>query len=238
MSTISLTKSLSISLEKAGFDMNNLPKMEVKLLVDKSGSMGDEFRSGWVQNTLDLFLVAALKFDDDGALQVGFFNTGFDQTPDMTKSDAGKYVNKYNIYPSGGTYFAPGIRAFKGGDTSVAPKPATAPGFFGRLFGGDKPVVTGVTGGVSATKDIYLSMITDGDNNDKVDFEKELAKLPYTTFLQIIAIGTDVKKTYLDSLAEKFENVSVIYLPNPKAVTQDKFYDMLINSDFKKFTGV
>lgn len=236
---ISLEKKLTISLEKAGF--SKIPKMEVKALVDKSGSMSDEFACGWVQSTLDLFLVAALKFDDDGALQVGFFNTGFTQTPDMKESDIGVYVRKHNIYASGGTCFAEGIKAFKqGGDATPARVSAEQPktGFLGRLFGSTPKVAEVVVETPVAKSSIptYIAMITDGENSDKTAFEAQLATMG-NTFLQIIGIGNGVDKRYLDRVANMYDNVSVMYIPNPKAVDDAGFYDMLFNADLKKFIG-
>lgn len=240
---ISLEKKLTISLEKAGFV--KIPKMEVKALVDKSGSMGDEFACGWVQSTLDLFLAAALKFDDDGALQVGFFNTSFTRTPDMVVSDAGVYVSNYGIRASGGTCFADGVKAFKTGSeaTPVRAPVAEAPkvGFFGRMFGSTPTpsVAQVVVEAPVATKTglpTYIAMITDGENSDKTAFETQLSALG-NTFLQIIGIGNGVDKRYLDRVANMYDNVSVMYIPNPVAVDDAGFYDMLFNSDLKKFIG-
>lgn len=234
-SQISLEKKLVISLTKAGFDVNKLPKAEVKALIDKSYSMKDEFESGWTQKTLDLLLAAALKFDDDGVLQVGFYNTQFDRTPDMTASDSGTYIRNHGIYVAGGTCFAGGIRAFKAGTLSQPAAKVEKKGFFGSLFGKSTPQVTGVV--ADKGMPTYIPMITDGDNGDKEEFERELATMA-NTFVQIIAIGTGVKKAYLDSVASKYENVAVMYLPNPSGVSEEQFYDMILNKDFKKFMGV
>lgn len=236
-SIISLEKKLTISLEKAGF--TKIPKMEVKALVDQSGSMHDEFACGWVQSTLDLFLAAALKFDDDGALQVGFFNTSFTQTPDMVASDAGVYVRNYGIRASGGTCFAQGVEAFKASSDASPVRATEKPkaGFFGRLFG-SAPQVAEVPVAAPTAKGMptYIAMITDGENSDKTAFETQLSNMG-NTFLQIIGIGNGVDKRYLDRVANMYENVSVLYIPNPKAVTDDQFYDMLFNDNLKKFIG-
>lgn len=216
MNLLDLTKTLELNLEKA--QIYTVPKMAVKLLVDRSGSMMDEFQSGWVQDTIDLFLAAAIKFDDDGVLQLGFFNHEFTETPEATAEDAGRYVRKHGIYASGGTSFAEGLRAFKG---KAGVEKA---GFFGRLTGKqDKPRLP-----------TYIAMITDGENSDKAAFERELATLE-NTFVQIVGIGRGVDERYLNSVAQKYKNVSVIYLPNPKSVTPDNFYEALLHNDLKAF---
>lgn len=216
---LDLKKSLELNLAKA--EIIEVPAMAVKLLVDKSGSMSREFSNGWVQNTIDLFLVAAMKFDDDGVLQIGFFNHEFKETPEVTEADAGTYIRRNSIYPDGGTAFAAGIKAFKGSSSEVVKT-----GFFNKLLSRgtvkEKPTP------------VYIAMITDGENSDSTEFERQLASLD-NTFVQIVGIGSGVNKRYLDGVAARFKNVSAIYLPNPSSVTPDNFYEALLNDDLKKF---
>lgn len=212
MPMLDLTKALELNLEKA--QIFTPITMAVKLAVDKSGSMDDEFRCGWVQDTIDLFLAAAMKFDDDGKMEIGFFNTSFTQTRDVTIEDAHTYIRKERIYAEGGTNFAGAIKAFKGSNT---PKR----GLFG--FGKAKPATP-----------VYLALITDGANNDKYEFEEQLDSLE-NTFVQIVAIGTGVDKRYLDYIAAKYNTVEVLYIRDPKAVDQNKFYELLLNEEFKAF---
>lgn len=208
MAMLDLTKSLELNLAKA--QIFTPITMAVKIAVDKSGSMDDEFRCGWVQDTIDLFLAAAMKFDDDGKMEMGFFNTKFERTPDATVDDHGTYIRKHRISAGGGTSFADAIKGLKGSNKS---------GFFSF---GKKATPT------------YLALITDGENNDKPDFEKQLDSLE-NTFVQIVAIGNGCDKRYLDAIAAKYDTVEVLYIPNPKAVDQNKFYELLLNEEFKAF---
>lgn len=208
MPMLDLTKALELNLEKA--QIFTPITMAVKLAVDKSGSMGNEFANGWVQDTLDLFLAAAMKFDDDGVMEIGFFNSSFDRTPDMTVDDAHTYIRDNRIFAGGGTNFADAIKGLKGKNKS---------GFFSF---GKKPTP------------VYLALITDGENADKREFEAQLDSLE-NTFVQIVGIGTGVNKRYLDAIAAKYDTVEVLYIPNPKAVDQNKFYELLLNEEFKAF---
>jgi uncharacterized protein YegL len=211
MAMLDLTKSLELNLVKA--NIFTPITMAVKLAVDKSGSMDDEFRCGWVQDTLDLFLAAAMKFDDDGKMEIGFFNTSFKRERDMVEADAGTYVRREGITANGGTNFADAIKGLKGS--------ATKRGLFG--FGAAK-----------ASTPTYIGFITDGQNNDQREFEAQLDSLE-NTFVQIVAIGTGVDKRYLDFIADKYDTVEVLYIPNPKAVDQNRFYELLLNEEFKAF---
>lgn len=208
MAMLDLTKSLELNLEKA--QIFTPITMAVKLAVDKSGSMDDEFRCGWVQDTLDLFLAAAMKFDDDGKMEIGFFNTSFKRERDMVESDAGTYIRDNRISAGGGTNFADAIKSLKGSNKT---------GFFGF---GKKATPT------------YLALITDGDNGDRYEFEAQLESLE-NTFVQIVAIGTGCNKRYLDMIGEKYDTVEVLYIPDPKSVDQNKFYELLLNEEFKTF---
>lgn len=208
MPMLDLTKSLELNLVKA--NIFTPITMAVKLAVDKSGSMDDEFRCGWVQDTIDLFLAAAMKFDDDGKMEIGFFNTSFKRTPDATVSDAHTYIRKHGISAGGGTCFADAIKGLKGSNKG---------GFFSF---GKKQTPT------------YLGLITDGDNNDKHEFEAQLDSLE-NTFVQIIAIGNGCDKRYLDKIAAKYDTVEVLYIPDPKSVDQNRFYELLLNEEFKAF---
>jgi hypothetical protein len=211
MIQLDLTKALELNLVKA--NIFTPITMAVKLAVDKSGSMDDEFRCGWVQDTIDLFLAAAMKFDDDGKMEVGFFNTSFKRTPDATAGDHATYIRKHGISAGGGTCFADAIKELKGS--------ATKKSFFG--FGAAK-----------AQTPTYIALITDGDNNDKYEFEAQLDSLE-NTFVQIVAIGNGCDKRYLDRIAGQYDTVEVLYIPDPKSVDQDKFYQLLLNEEFKAF---
>lgn len=211
MAMLDLTKALELNLEKA--QIFTPITMAVKLAVDKSGSMDDEFRCGWVQDTIDLFLAAAMKFDDDGKMEMGFFNGSFDRTPDATVDDAGVYIRKHRISAGGGTNFAGAIKGLKGS--------AAKRGLFG--FGAAKNQTP-----------TYLALITDGQNNDQHEFESQLDSLE-NTFVQIVAIGVGCDKRYLDYIGAKYDTVEVLYIPNPKAVDQNKFYELLLNEEFKAF---
>lgn len=219
MPMLDLTKSLELNLEKA--QIFTPITMAVKLAVDKSGSMGGVFANGWVQDTLDLFLAAAMKFDDDGKMEIGFFNTRFEQTPDMTVDDAHTYISKNRIYADGGTNFAEAIKSLKGSNAETTKK-----GFFGGLFARGAPT--------QKPTPVYLAFITDGENNDKREFEAQLDSLE-NTFVQIVAIGSGVNKTYLDFIAKKYDTVEVLYISNPATINQDKFYELLLNEEFKAF---
>lgn len=215
---LDLTKKLELNLAKA--QIFDIPKMDTKLAVDKSGSMSDEFACGWVDKTIDLFIAAALKFDDNGRLEMGFFNTSFESTPDGVKDNAGGYTRAYGIRADGGTCYSPAIQA-------LANKPSVvsqAKGFLGKLFGGKEEA--------APVKPAYIGFITDGDPQDFLEFERSLDQMDKRNYVQLIAIGNQVNVGRLRLAAER-PNVGFIHISNPHKTTDDQFYELMCNDELK-----
>lgn len=238
---LDLSKKFTLNLEKAGVLI--IPTLAARLAVDKSGSMDDEFRDGLVDRTIALFSAAALKFDDDGQLEMGFFNNYMERTPDANANDNGNYLKRVRQSASGGTSYAPIIVEFESkrvaptaAPTAAVPTPAPVPekkGFFGSIFGKKEaapaaPVETGEKAGECAVR-AYVGIITDGDANDNRQFEAVLARTSGDTFFQFIAIGNGVRTEYLTGIAAKYPHVSFMHLPDPKRTTDEQFYEKLCN---------
>lgn len=220
------TELLTLNLSKAG--VLNIPTMEVRLAIDKSGSMDDEFRTGLVDRTVDLFLAAGLKFDDNGSLDVGFFNNDFHSAPTALAEDAGRYLKKARQSAGGGTSYAPIIENFETKlNLNASGQPASEKkGIFGSLFGAKKDSMPAGECKYRA----YTGIITDGDNSDKGQFERALNNTSGDTFFQFIAIGTDIHPDYLTRLADKYKHVSFIHIKHPKQTTDEQFYEALCNA--------
>lgn len=218
---LDLNKKIELSLEKAG--IVNVPSLEVRLAVDESGSMQDEYAAGLVDAIINRFIVAAMKFDDNQSLDVAFFNDRIREAPAALPEDVGSYLSKK--FPNrrwGGTSYAPIIRQF---ETRVA---APKKGLFG-LGGGQAEGTSKYRG--------YCATITDGDNSDKSDFERELSKTSGDTYFEFIAIGTDIHPAYLTRIAEKYKNVGFTHIKSPKTISDQEFYDALINTKFVAWLG-
>jgi len=232
---LDLSKKFELNLTKSGILV--IPTLAARLAVDKSGSMEEEFRDGLVDRTIALFSAAALKFDDDGQLEMGFFNNYIERTPDATANDNGNYLKRVRQSAGGGTSYAPIVVEFESkrvADTAPA-APAPAPekkGFFSSIFGKKEevaPVATGLKAGECAVR-AYVGIITDGDANDNRQFEAVLSKTSGDTFFQFIAIGTGVRTEYLTAIAAQYPHVSFMHLPDPKNTTDEQFYEKLCNA--------
>lgn len=220
---LNLKKTFELNLTKAGIDV---PTLQAKAAIDCSGSMGYLYQSGWVDRTVDLFIGAALKFDDNGELEIGFFNNNFIEAPVATIEDGGKYMRTKgkSVRAYGGTCFAPIIQAF---GEKVAPVEKKR-GIFSRMFGAKQeeapkePVMRS-----------YVGIVTDGENSDVSNLLAELNSRNSTdTFYQFIGIGNQVNVEFLTNLSAKYDNVGFILLEDPTAITPDSFYGELCNPKF------
>lgn len=228
---LDLSKKFTLNLEKVG--VLQIPTLRTKLAVDKSGSMENEFQDGLVDRTIALFTGAALKFDDDGKLEMGFFNHGMTLTADAEASDNGNYLRRVRQQAGGGTAYAPIIEAFEGRRVPAAPAPAPEKkGFLSALFGRGKSAPAPAENPNDSEFRSYVGIITDGDAGDERKFEAELAKTSGDTFYQFIAIGTGVTTRYLTGVAERYPHVAFLHIPQPKKVTDDEFYELLCNDKF------
>lgn len=233
---LDLNKAFTLNLDKAGISGPGIPVMEVRLAIDKSGSMHGLFRQGFVDEIVNKFLGVAMTFDDNGSVEVGFFNHNFSDAPEALPGDVGRYLQKARQQADGGTSFAGIIQAFeteRGG--AVAQVAQAAKGFFGKMFGSKTTApaaTTGAAGCAVAGMRAYVGIVTDGDNSDKAQFEAELARTSGEVFYQVICIGSGAPTSYLNKLAAKYPHVSVVEFRNPSAITEDEFYSQLVNDTF------
>ncbi len=241
--TLDLMKdTFKLDLEKAG--VVTIPTMATKLAVDASGSMDEEFSAGYVDRAINLFLGAALNFDDDGELEVGFFNHRMTRARNATAADFGTYVRSVGAYASGGTEFTPIIDEFEqnGQGTKVVQKQQVvqtekpAKGFFGRLMGKTETVTETVTvdevvrdRSTDTRHAAYVGVITDGDASDHSYFESMLAQTSGDTFYQFIAIGTQINVDRLQRTLSRVKHANLIHIKDPYKVDDEAFYQLLVN---------
>lgn len=231
---LDLSKTFELNLTKAG--VTKIPVLRTRAAFDRSGSMHDNFAKGFAQRAVDLYIAAALKFDDNGELEIGFFNHTFTETPVAVLSDAGKYMQTKGraIRPDGGTAFHPIVEWTQEEDTRGAEE---SQGFFGALksalFGGNPKSEPLPDCGQ------YIGVVTDGRLESAAArdaFEAALSEVdPLDSFFQFIGIGTEVDVVYLRKIADRFPNVSFEHVLNPLKFDDNSFYEKLSNAKFVKW---
>ena len=235
MSGIKLEKraeQVGILLAKKG--ITKAPTVRVGLALDVSGSAEWMFNNGVIQETVDRLLAVALKFDDNGELDVWSFSNSYDALPQATANDYNTYVKKNiidnrNITKWYGTSYAPcmeAMRSFYFGDGS-----GSAKGFLGSIFGSKKPA--------SAPNDTpaMILFVTDGSNDDRANAEKVLkAAQNSPVYWQMVGVGDPNLFGFLKQMADDLPNVGFVNLAKLD-MTDDQLYDQLIADEFVEWVS-
>jgi hypothetical protein len=90
---LNLAKKATVSLAKQGLQST---VARVGLVLDASGSMREQYKSGRVQELLDRVLPLALHFDDDGSLDVWAFDREPKPLPPATTRNIQGYLDTAN----------------------------------------------------------------------------------------------------------------------------------------------
>lgn len=196
---VNLSKCMVNLSKKADVDLG-AAKARVIAVLDYSGSMSYEYRTGVVQQVLNKLVPLGLTFDDNGEIEVYLFQNGYKKIEEMTINNYSNYVKNVidrSGYSMGGTEYAPVLTAIR--DIHKPVKANVAGGFLKGLF--KKKTVEApdnVVGDVN--ENIFVIFITDGDNSDKRETDAIIRELSQTrTFVQFIGIGSE-KFKYLQQL--------------------------------------
>lgn len=164
-------EAVTINLKKkTGIDYSTL-KSRVKLVLDYSGSMGNMYLDGTVQQVITQLLPFAIKFDDDGELDCYLFSNGYKKISACTVSNYSNYVKTVinNAHFSmSGTEYAPVLKAIHKSVKQNVPD--------------------------------FIIYITDGDNSDKPETNKIIMDMSTDNcFIMFIGIG-NASFNYLENL--------------------------------------
>ena len=198
-----------VNLEKAvsSHSVLNGQVARVAVVMDYSGSMYRLFHGGVVQEVLERLLPIAMKFDDNGEMELWLFENGFRRLPNITLDNYYGYVDREILshkYHMGGTCYAPVMKDIM--HKYMEEDPADLPDFV--LF------------------------LTDGANSDKSAATKtltEASKMPI--FWQFIGLGAGpfpfLEK--LDDMEGRFvDNANFFALEDITKLSDDALYDMLL----------
>ncbi|QLG11685.1 VWA domain-containing protein [Deinococcus sp. D7000] len=101
---VSLIKTATVSLEKRGLAE---ARYRVKLVLDISGSMAREYRSGAVQALAERALALAARLDDDGEVEVYLFGIGAHRSGTLSLDNVTGFVDRLKVRLEGGTHYSP-----------------------------------------------------------------------------------------------------------------------------------
>ncbi len=226
MSSISLEKRSekvgAILLTKG---VKTAPIMRVGLALDISMSMSSIISRGTLQNAVDQLMGVAVKFDDNGELDVFKFDTECEYVGTATPSNYENYVKKNGISARGGTAYGPivneAVKFFFQGNGAPAKKVG---GFFG--FGG-KTVAASPAGDTSP---VLMMILTDGEPGDRGDSLTRIFRNAeqHNIYFHLVGIGgTRSSFPTIARLADDLDNVGEVYLPRLD-MSDDEIYQQII----------
>lgn len=200
---VSLDKHLVNLKKEKNLDLNGLV-CQVKVYADISGSMKKRYRTGKVQEALTRLFPIALKFDDDGQMEVCVFDTDCYELVPMTMQNYEDYVEKEiltNYEPYEGTKYAPSIRhAIR------------------TCKGNSIPV--------------FVIFITDGNCSDGAESDQAFRdSAEYPMFIQCVGIGHETF-SYLvkidDLPGRRVDNTAFVKISELENLSDDELYGKLL----------
>ena len=176
-------RKIQINLEKYNRGISDV-KMEVNLILDKSGSISSLYRNGKIQELLERIVPMALSFDDNQELNLYLFdNTVSRSKLTINLGNVENFVkNNLSNITFGGTNYAPAIYKVMDDNFTKSTKTFTKTrkvkygGLFG--FGNNEKIP------------VFNIFITDGDNSDKENTIKAIEQASYAgAFFVFVGIG-------------------------------------------------
>lgn len=217
-SVINLDKTF-INLKKTtGFDLGG-HRARVGVVVDFSGSMRPLYRDGSVQRALNRLIPLALRFDDNGELDIWLFHNSYRRMESMALNNFDRYVD--DVIIASGERF---------GGTKYAPVLEDTVNYYcyGKSY--DEPPA-------------FVIFITDGDNSDKAATNNIVRALSNENiFVQFVGIG-DEEFEYLQKLdnlkGRDIDNTGFISVKSFESLSDDQLYEKLLEQyiQWLKVTG-
>ena len=195
--------------------LRTAPTLRASLAVDISGSMQSIFARGDAQRTVNQTVPVALKFDDNGELELFKFDDRCEYVGVVTRDNFETFLRDNRVSPRGGTNYAPIVRTtlnhFFGG---------TEPGSKGGLFSKAKP----------SGEPTLVQIVTDGECSDAREAEKAFVDAQaYNIYYQFIAVGKANFRT-IKHLSDKLPNVGDVYLRD-FGMTEDQVYAQVVSDE-------
>jgi hypothetical protein len=229
---------MAISLEKraekvgiilAKHGITKVPPVRVGCALDVSGSTRDLYDNGIIQETMNRLMGVALKFDDNGELDMWAFSNGVAQLDTATAADAETYVNKKLLKAQNlrehmwsGTSYGPVLEAvvkyyFPSTTASVS-------GFFGSLFGKKAAPASDLPA--------MLLLVTDGANDDQYAAARVLEQAANkSVYFMMVGVGPEHLFGFIKEQADLLPNVGFVNL-NSLALSDDDLYEQLVSGEF------
>jgi hypothetical protein len=199
-------------------------QMDIEVVLDRSGSMEDEYQSGLVQRVLDRCYALCAELDPDGQMPVTLFHNSAKQLSELTAQNVDNYVQTHiSREPYGGTSYAPPLE-------QILRRRRCEKSFLGKVKPAQRPVM--------------VLLITDGVNDDAHATARVMQELSKEApvFVKFIGLdtGANVRFTTLERLDDmsgrSFDNAD--FFRWDSSLNDDGLYDALLNEVASAMNGM
>ncbi|WP_163831915.1 VWA domain-containing protein [Spartinivicinus ruber] len=214
---INLAKPIKVCLEKK--QLTDV-KAKVAFILDASGSMTNQFKSGNVQAVLDRITTLAVQFDDDEALELWAFADKFKKYADVSLDNLDDYIE------------------------ILTTKSKKKKGFFSSIFSeiiedlgfgnNEPPVISDIIKSYqNSNLPAYIIFITDGGIYKDKEIEKLIKQASdFPIFWQFVGLGGSnygVLEKLDDLSGRTTDNADFFPIDDFKKVQDQELYDRLLN---------
>lgn len=219
---LSLAKTAASSLDKSGL---NGTKAKVALVLDYSGSMSQQYRSGAMQRLAEKVLALGVNLDDDGAIDFFVFDSSAAYLGELSLDNYQGGVDRLTgNRRMGTTDYAGAFRAvnqhFFPGSGGEQKK-----GLFGGLR---KPQPTGGP----ANEPVYALFLTDGVPDNKAEAVRAITEVSTSPiFWKFLSIGRDSIEFLekLDDLNDRFvDNADYQPVGDVDRISDQELFDKMM----------
>lgn len=200
---VNLIKTANVSLEKRGLGE---ALYRVNLVLDISGSMSREYRSGAVQDLAERALALAARLDDDGQVDVYLFGVKAHRAGSLSLDNARGFVDRLNVKLEGGTHYSPVMQLVRED---------------ARAAGNTLPtLVLFITDGGSSNRDAVIRQMTDSSREPI-----------FWKFMGIDQGGVnfDFLEKLDDLRGRAVDNADFFSVPAPITTPDPQLFELLVN---------
>jgi hypothetical protein len=192
---------------------------QVKLGIDRSGSMDDLYHKGTVQDVVERILAISLNVDMDQTVDVWAFHNNSYPVKTVTVPLDENYVTNEIVkkISSGSTSYAPCMK-------DILASSAPSGGFLGF--------------GKKAADPTLAIFITDGENDDQASAEKILKDSQKSNiYWLLVGIGTSGDFSFIRRMGDQYPNVGFVFIGDVSAIDDDDMYSLLLNEELAAWFG-